>query len=106
VHNSSLCTTPPEVARIEWAPSASKHGIDQLDVVHAIMSNYWHVAQFDEPRAPGGLQPDLYIGPRRNHQLGDDLIEVMLEHRRDPPKLFIFHAMWVRKKISDRYTKS
>ncbi|MGL5857406.1 MAG: hypothetical protein ACRC35_03185 [Angustibacter sp.] len=86
---------------IEWAPSAAKHGIDRADVLNAVHHAYWRVEEFDEPRVPGGVRPDLFIGPARSHRLGDLLIEVMLE-RRPPAGLFIFHAMPARRKFMDQ----
>ena len=81
---------------IVWADSASRHGVDRLDVIHAIVNHYHHAPQFDDPRVPGGIRPDLYVGPPR--KLGGPLLEVMLEVRTNG-SLVIFHAMEARPKI-------
>lgn len=78
---------------IVWADSAARHGINRLD---AIVNHYHHAPQFDDPRVPGGIRPDLYVGPPR--QLGGPLLEVMLEVRANG-SLVIFHAMEARSKI-------
>ena len=80
---------------IVWADSAARHGINRLDVIHAIVNHYHHAPQFDDPHIPGGIRPDLYVAPR---QLGGPLLEVMLEVR-DNGSLVIFHAMEARPKI-------
>ena len=81
---------------IVWADSAARHGIDQLDVIHAIVNHYHHAPEFDDPRVPGGMRPDLSVGPPR--QLSGQLLEVMLEVRTNG-SLVIFHAMEARPKI-------
>ena len=80
---------------ITWAASADKHDVAHEDALHAIANAYFHRASFDEPRLPGGIRPDLYIGPPR--QLGGALLEVMVEVI--PPRgLHIFHVMPARAK--------
>ena len=41
---------------IVWADSAARHGVNRLDVIHAIVNHYHQ--QFDDPRIPGGIRPD------------------------------------------------
>ena len=60
------------------------------------MNHYHHAPHFDDPRVPGGIRPDLYVGPPR--KLGGPLVEVMLEVRANG-SLVIFHAMEARPKI-------
>lgn len=80
---------------ITWADSADKHNVPREDALHAIMNAYFHRAQFDEPRVPGGVRPDLFIGPPR--QLGGPLLEVMVEMV--PPRgVHVFHVMQARPK--------
>ena len=43
---------------IVWADSAARHGVNRLDVIHAIVNHYHHAPQFDDPRIPGGIRPD------------------------------------------------
>ncbi|MHB1473989.1 MAG: hypothetical protein ACYCV4_10245 [Dermatophilaceae bacterium] len=88
---------------IVWADSAARHGINRLDVIHAIVNHYHHVPRFDDPRVPGGIRPDLYrpvptsnSGPPR--QLGGPLLKVMLEVHTNG-SLIIFHAMEARAKM-------
>ena len=76
--------------------SAARHGINRLDVIHAIVNHYHHVPRFDDPRVPGGIRPDLYSGPPR--QLGSPLLEVMLEVHTNG-SLIIFHATEARAKM-------
>ncbi len=81
---------------VTWSASASKHGIDQADALHAVANALLHVPEFDEPRVPRGTKPHLFIGPPR--QLGGPLLEVMLEMT--PPRdLFLFHVMPARAKF-------
>ena len=80
---------------ISWAESADRHDVPREDALHAIMNAYFHRAGFDEPRVPGGVRPDLFIGPPR--QLGGPLLEVMVEML--PPRgVHIFHVMQARPK--------
>lgn len=80
---------------IKWTDSASKHGITQSEAMFA-MANALHVKKgFDGSRVPGGVKPDLYIGPRR---LGGELLEVMVIST--PPRdLLVFHVMIARPKM-------
>ena len=36
---------------IVWADSAARHGIDQLDVIHAMVNHYHHAPEYDDPPA-------------------------------------------------------
>ena len=91
-----MCYIIGVVDGIRWADSAARHDINQLDVIHAIVNHYHHAPRFDDPRFPGGMRPDLYIGPPR--QLGGPLLEVMLEVHTNG-SLLIFHAMEARPKM-------
>ncbi len=80
---------------ITWSDSADKHEVPREDALHAIMNPYFHRSGFDEPRVPGGVRPDLFIGPPR--QSGGPLLEVMVEML--PPRgVHVFHVMVARPK--------
>jgi hypothetical protein len=81
------------MAPISWARSADKHNVAHEDAVHAIVNALYVVAMFDDGRT-GGLAPDLYIGPGRDGQL----LEVLLE-RVSRTDATVFHVMPVRAKI-------
>ncbi len=81
------------MAPITWARSAEKHNIAHEDAIHAIVNALFVVAEFDSGRT-GGISPDLYIGPGRNGQL----LEVLLE-RTSRTEATVFHVMEVRPKI-------
>jgi len=79
---------------IRWAESASRHGIDHDEALHAIANAHYVEQEFDEPHAPGHVRPTLFIGPSR---LGGPLLEVMVEIT--PPRdLVVFHVMVARAK--------
>ncbi|MDQ2739895.1 MAG: hypothetical protein M3Y35_15030 [Actinomycetota bacterium] len=59
---------------ITWA---DKHELPREDALQAIMNSYFHRVGFDEPKVPGGVRPDLFLGPPR--QFGGPLLEVMVE---------------------------
>lgn len=98
-----MCDNTRVIKGIVWADSADRHDVDRDDALNAIINADHHEAKFDEPRVPGGIRPDLYIGPSRNHIPGDPLLEVMLE--RHPTDFFIFHAMEARPKMLDRVNR-
>ena len=81
------------MAPITWAQSADRHAVPHEDAVHAIVHAVYFVPKFDDNRT-GSIAPDLYIGPDRQGQL----IEVMLE-RRSKTVANVFHVMLVRPKI-------
>lgn len=80
---------------ISWANSADKHGIPRADAVHAIVNRVYYVHGFD-PSRTGGFAPDLFIGPSRN----GELLEVMIEPV-PPQDGVVFHVMPARQKIID-----
>ncbi|RIJ71020.1 hypothetical protein D1871_15985 [Nakamurella silvestris] len=83
---------------ISWAESAGKHGVPIEDALHAMMNAHFHREAFDEPRVPGGVRPDLFIGPPR--ALGGPLLEIMAEVT--PPRgIRVFHVMEARQKFLD-----
>lgn len=61
--------------------------------MHAIVNALYIVRHFDDGRT-GGIGPDLYIGPGRDGQL----LEVLLE-RQSKTVANVFHVMPVRTKI-------
>jgi len=77
---------------ILWAKSADRHEIAHEDAVHAIVNRLYDVQAFG-PSRTGGHIPDLFVGPGRDGQM----LEVMIES--DPPKGgTIFHVMHARAK--------
>lgn len=63
--------------------------------MHAIVNRMYYVQAF-EPSRTGGIAPDLFIGPARDGQL----LEVMIEP--DPPHdAVVYHVMPARQKIID-----
>ena len=82
---------------IRWAASAAKHGIEQADAMNAIANYVYRVPAFDEPRVPGGIRPDLFIGPNRDRT---QLLEVMADIT-PPADIFVFHVMVARRKNLD-----
>lgn len=81
---------------IEWANSADKHRISREDAVHAIAHRLYYVQEFDRSRT-GGHNVDLFVGPGRDGQL----LEVMIEPI--PPRdAVVFHVMPARQKIIDQ----
>ncbi|HEV7184133.1 MAG: hypothetical protein ACHP7F_05485 [Actinomycetales bacterium] len=78
---------------ISWAWSADKHDVAHEDAIHAIVNALYFVPRFDDGRT-GGLSPDMYIGPGRDGQL----LEVLLE-RVSRTEATVFHVMLVRPKI-------
>lgn len=54
-----------------------------------MLNAYLVIEEFDEPRVPGGVKPDLYVGPPR--QKGGPLIEVMTYT--EDETLWVFHVM-------------
>jgi hypothetical protein len=100
-----LCPTQSEVlcaTLLEWRTGSD--GRTALPVTASTNSmsstqsstTITHAPRFDDPRFPGGMRPDLYIGPPR--QLGGPLLEVMLEVHTNG-SLLIFHAMEARPKM-------
>lgn len=80
---------------IEFTESAGKHGFDMLDALHAIEHAIYSKRPFETSRIPGGIAPDLWIGPTR----GGVMLEVM-NYLRPPRTLVIFHVMPVRPKFA------
>lgn len=76
---------------IEITDSAGKHGFTHADALHAMTHAPYYVPNFDDSRIPGGIKPDLWIGPARSGLT----IEVM-GYRRPPRTLVVFHMMEVR----------
>lgn len=76
---------------IEFTESAAKHGFDIEDAVHAMTYARFSKTPFDSSRIPGGVSPDLYIGPAKS---GTPL-EVMV-FTKPPRTLVIFHVMELR----------
>jgi hypothetical protein len=83
------------MAEIRWAPSADRHGVPHDQAIYAMVNPLYYEPEFDEPRVPGGVRPDLYIGPV-GPGLGVTLLEIMTN--RYPGVLVIFHVMIARKK--------
>ncbi|MDR1449523.1 MAG: hypothetical protein LBI84_04860 [Propionibacteriaceae bacterium] len=81
---------------LSFTASAGKHGVDPRDAVYAMLHHVWHRPRFDEPRQPGGVWPDLWIGPQRDGR--SPLLEVMAEVR-PPDVVVVFHVMPARNKI-------
>lgn len=81
------------MARIEWAPSASKHGIPTLDAAWAV-AHYEVTADLD---VTGDEVTRLYIGHPHAQALPDDYLEVLASIR--PQRIKIFHVM----RLSDLY---
>lgn len=75
---------------VEWADSASKHGISRDEVLYAIAHAELFVESFGQPRVDG-QSPSLFIGPSRHGTLE---VLVIISPPRD---LWIFHAMRLRE---------
>ena len=54
---------------VTWAASAAKHGVAREDALHAIANAVYFEEEFDDPRPPSNVAPDLYIGPQRPRHL-------------------------------------
>ncbi|MDR5698271.1 hypothetical protein [Agromyces aerolatus] len=87
------------MAQLAWAHSADKHGVERADALHAMQAVAIHVRSFDESRIPGGMRPDLFIGPKRERT---DLIEVMAIIDHTDRDAGVFHVMPLRSKTLDR----
>ncbi len=75
---------------VEWADSASKHGIPRDEVLYAIAHAELFVESFGQPSS-GGRSPSLFIGPSRHGTLE---VLVIVTPPRD---LWIFHVMRLRE---------
>lgn len=75
---------------VEWADSASRHGISRDEVLYAIAHAELFIESFGQPRE-GGQSPSLFIGPSRHGTL-EALVIIT------PPRdLWIFHVMRLRE---------
>lgn len=86
------------MVRLEWAPSADRHGVAHEDAAHAMTEGRaWFVARFDTSRVPGAPDPSLFVGYARD---GVTLLEVMVVPE-DPQTLVVYHVMVARPRIVD-----
>lgn len=79
---------------IRFTETTTKHGLDKVQIMHAMQNHEVWVKEFDHSRVPGGVRPDLMIGP---HPETGEPLEIMLERRSEGT--LVFHAMPLRHKF-------
>lgn len=81
-------------ARLKWATSAAKHGIERDDVIHAMTAGLvGYEAQFETSRVAGQGDPWLFVGRTR----AGVLIDVL--GYQEGESFVVFHAMEARDKM-------
>lgn len=81
-------------ARVRWAASAAKHGIDRDDVIHAMTAGpVGSAPEYEASRVPGQGDPWLFVGRTR----AGVVIEVL--GAQEGGVFVVFHAMRARDKM-------